>query len=54
MLAGVGSPPMDAISLLVVCMMAVGLGIPLVFVLLGSVYVCVRRRAAGTGYEPIN
>lgn len=54
MLAGVGSPPMDSISPLVVSMMAVGLGIPLAFVLLGTVYVCGRKKARSAGYEPIN
>lgn len=54
MLAGVGSPPMDSISPLVFTMMAVGLGIPMLFVLLGTVYVCVRKKAVSPGYEPIN
>lgn len=54
MLAGVGSPPMDSISPLVVVMMAVGLGVPLLFVLLGTVYICSRKKAVTTGYEPIN
>lgn len=54
MLAGVGSPPMDSISPLVVSMMAVGLGIPLAIVLLGTVYVCGRKKTETTGYEPIN
>lgn len=53
-LAGVGSPPMDSISPLIISMMAVGLGVPLLFVLLGSVYICVRKRAATTVYQPIN
>lgn len=53
-LAGVGSPPMDSISPLVISMMAVGLGVPLVFVLLGSVYVCARKRVVSTPYQPIN
>lgn len=53
-LAGVGSPPMDSISPLVISMMAVGLGVPLVFVLLGSVYVCTRKTVVATPYQPIN
>lgn len=53
-LAGVGSPPMDSISPLVISMMAVGLGVPLVFVLLGSVYVCARKKVVTTPYQPIN
>lgn len=51
---GVGSPPMDSISPLVISMMAVGLGVPLAFVLLGTVYICGQRKAVTTGYEPIN
>lgn len=54
MLAGVGTPPMDSISALVVSMMAVGLGVPLAFVLLGTVYVCGRKRARSAGYELVN
>ncbi|XP_056877045.1 glycosylated lysosomal membrane protein [Takifugu flavidus] len=54
LLAGVGSPPMDSISPLVISMMAVGLGVPLVFVLLGSVYVCTRKTVVTTPYQPIN
>lgn len=54
LLVGVGSPPMDSISPLVVGMMAVGLGVPLLFVLLGTAFVCSRKKAVTTGYEPIN
>lgn len=53
-LTGVGSPPMDSISPLVISMMAVGLGVPLVFVLLGSVYVCARKTVVTTAYKRIN
>lgn len=45
---------MDSISPLVISMMAVGLGVPLVFVLLGSVYVCTRKTVVATPYQPIN
>uniref|UniRef100_A0A3Q3WXA6 Glycosylated lysosomal membrane protein n=1 Tax=Mola mola TaxID=94237 RepID=A0A3Q3WXA6_MOLML len=53
-LVGSGTPPIDAISLLVVSMLAVGLGVPMVLLLLGGVCVCARKRAATTAYEPIN
>lgn len=51
---GSGTPPIDGISPLVVGVLAVGLGIPMVLLLLGGVCVCVRKRAATTSYEPIN
>lgn len=47
---------MDSFSPLVLSMMAVGLGTPLILLLVGGVYVCVRKRAAASTatYEPIN
>ncbi|GAA6231024.1 glycosylated lysosomal membrane protein [Lates japonicus] len=56
MLVGVGSPPVDSFSPLVVTIMAVGLGMPVVLLLLGGVWVCVKKRAVAstTAYEPIN
>ncbi|KAK9527061.1 hypothetical protein VZT92_015726 [Zoarces viviparus] len=51
-LLGAGSPPVDSFSPLVLAVMAVGLGTPMILLLLGGVCVCVRKRA--TGYEPIN
>ncbi|XP_042370923.1 glycosylated lysosomal membrane protein, partial [Plectropomus leopardus] len=55
-LVGSGSPPVDSFSPLVLTIMAVGLGTPMVLLLLGGVYVCVRKRtsATATAYEPIN
>ncbi|XP_023267654.1 glycosylated lysosomal membrane protein [Seriola lalandi dorsalis] len=55
-LVGVGSPPVDSFSPLVVAIMAVGLGTPVVVLLLGGLWVCIRKRAADstTAYEPIN
>ncbi|XP_008297248.1 glycosylated lysosomal membrane protein [Stegastes partitus] len=55
LLVGVGSPPVDFFSPLVIAIMAVGLGTPMILLLLGGVYVYVRKRAASTtAYEPIN
>uniref|UniRef100_A0A3P8TKC8 Glycosylated lysosomal membrane protein n=1 Tax=Amphiprion percula TaxID=161767 RepID=A0A3P8TKC8_AMPPE len=55
LLVGVGSPPVDFFSPLVISIMAVGLGTPMVLMLLGGVYVCIRKRTASTtAYEPIN
>ncbi|XP_062291798.1 glycosylated lysosomal membrane protein [Scomber scombrus] len=55
-LVGVGAPPMDTFSPLVLAIMAVGLGTPMILLLLGGVYVCIRKRAApsAAGYDPIN
>ncbi|XP_037651736.1 glycosylated lysosomal membrane protein [Sebastes umbrosus] len=55
-LLGSGSPPVDSFSPLVLAMMAVGLGTPMILLLLGGVCVCVRKRAAAsaTAYESIN
>ncbi|XP_053302754.1 glycosylated lysosomal membrane protein [Pleuronectes platessa] len=55
-LVGVGSPPVDSFSPLVVAIMAVGLGTPVVLLLLGGLWVCLSKKAADstTAYEPIN
>ncbi|XP_040909962.1 glycosylated lysosomal membrane protein [Toxotes jaculatrix] len=55
-LVGVGSPPVDSFSPLVVTIMAVGLGAPVLLLLLGGLWVCIRKSAADstTAYEPIN
>ncbi|KAJ8386477.1 hypothetical protein AAFF_G00169470 [Aldrovandia affinis] len=55
MLVGLGTPPVDSFSPLVIVIMAVGLGTPLILILLGGVYVCIRkRRTEPLAYEPIN
>ncbi|KAK5855540.1 hypothetical protein PBY51_005637 [Eleginops maclovinus] len=53
-LLGVGLPPMDSFSPAVLIMMAVGLGTPMILLLLGGVCVCIRKRASASSYEPIN
>ncbi|KAK2830978.1 hypothetical protein Q5P01_018909 [Channa striata] len=55
-LVGVGFPPVDSFSPLVITIMAVGLGAPLILLLLGGLWVCIRKRAVDstTNYEPIN
>ncbi|CAL8299552.1 unnamed protein product [Lota lota] len=55
-LAGIGDPPMDSFSPLVLSIMAVGLGTPLLILLLGGLFVCVRRHrlAEWQAYRPIN
>ncbi|XP_041810702.1 glycosylated lysosomal membrane protein [Chelmon rostratus] len=56
LLVGSGSPPVDSFSPLVLSTMAVGLGTPMILLLLGGVCVCARKRtvASATAYEPIN
>lgn len=51
--AGIGPPPVDFFSPLVLTTMAVGLGAPLIIVILGGVCICARRRGAAA-YKPIN
>ncbi|XP_039675637.1 glycosylated lysosomal membrane protein, partial [Perca fluviatilis] len=57
-LIGSGSPPVESFSPLVLAIMAVGLGTPMILLVLGGAYVCVRKRAAASAaalaYVPIN
>ncbi|XP_040928748.1 glycosylated lysosomal membrane protein isoform X2 [Betta splendens] len=55
-LVGIGSPPTDSFSPVVITIMAIGLGTPLVLVLLGGMWVCMRKRTMESTmtYEPIN
>ncbi|KAL0962286.1 hypothetical protein UPYG_G00338130 [Umbra pygmaea] len=54
-LIGLGSPPVDSFSPLVVAIMTVGLGTPLLIILVGSACVCVRKkRLQPQVYQPIN
>lgn len=56
LLMGVGSPPVESFSPLVIIIMAAGLGAPLVLMLVGGIVVCVRKKTAASSmaYEPIN
>ncbi|XP_051246871.1 glycosylated lysosomal membrane protein isoform X2 [Dicentrarchus labrax] len=55
LLVGSGSPPVDSFSPLVVSVMAVGLGTPMILLLLGGVFVLpAEEGAASATYEPIN
>lgn len=54
LLIGSGSPPADFLSPLVIVMMAIGLGVPLLLLMVGGVYVCIRKRVSPANYEPIN
>lgn len=54
-LIGMGEPPADAFSTLIIIIIAVGLGTPLAIIIVGGVFVCVRKRMShGSIYEPIN
>ncbi|KAL7381170.1 hypothetical protein ABVT39_001419 [Epinephelus coioides] len=55
-LVGTGSPPVDSFSPMVLAIMAAGLGTPMILLLVGGVFVCIRKRltASATAYEPIN
>ncbi|KAI4879076.1 hypothetical protein NFI96_014098, partial [Prochilodus magdalenae] len=53
-LTGMGTPPLDSFSALVIGIMAVGLCTPLALIIVGGVYVCIRKRREQHGYQPIN
>ncbi|CAG5127553.1 unnamed protein product [Candidula unifasciata] len=51
---GFGTPPQDAISMTVIVTIGAGLGLPVIILILGGVYTCVKkRRSKQTEYEPI-
>ncbi|KAJ0003784.1 hypothetical protein NQD34_008882 [Periophthalmus magnuspinnatus] len=56
LLVGVGEPPLDSFSVLVWSILAVGLGTPLLLLLVGGIWVCARKLSAHvhSAYEPIN
>ncbi|KAF4081772.1 hypothetical protein AMELA_G00165060 [Ameiurus melas] len=56
MLAGIGTPPSEFFSSLVIAIMAVGLGTPLLLLLVGGVVICIHKRNqdAFSQYESIN
>lgn len=56
LLVGVGAPPLDSFSPLVMSILAVGLGTPLLLLALGGSWLCLRKwtSPSATAYEPIN
>ncbi|MEQ2274238.1 hypothetical protein XENORESO_016943, partial [Xenotaenia resolanae] len=56
MLVGVGSPPVDSFSPMVIGIMTAGLGIPIVLLLVGGVYLFFmkKKETSEMAYEPIN
>ncbi|XP_031442002.1 glycosylated lysosomal membrane protein isoform X2 [Clupea harengus] len=54
-LVGLGPPPLDSFSPLVLTIMAVGLGTPLALILFGGAGACIFKKGQHPqGYEPIN
>ncbi|XP_077086301.1 glycosylated lysosomal membrane protein isoform X2 [Siphateles boraxobius] len=54
-LMGMGKPPADSFSTLIIIIIAVGLCTPLAIIIVGGVFVCVRKRMTRSSiYEPIN
>lgn len=54
-LMGMGNPPAESFSTLIIIIIAVGLGSPLAIIIVGGVFVCVRKRITRSSvYEPIN
>ncbi|XP_067281774.1 glycosylated lysosomal membrane protein [Pseudorasbora parva] len=54
-LMGLGEPPADSFSALIIIIIAIGLGTPLAIIIVGGVFVCIRKRMTrSSGYEPIN
>lgn len=61
---GYGIPPQDKVSLMVIIIISVGLGIPVVIIIFGGIYVCAKRRKelkvkhmhtfSGSSYDAIN
>ncbi|WAQ98923.1 GLMP-like protein [Mya arenaria] len=60
---GYGSPPADAISTVVIIIILAGLGLPIVIIIFGGIFVCMKKRSNrpdkqlkavnSTGYQPI-
>ncbi|XP_064608524.1 glycosylated lysosomal membrane protein-like [Liolophura sinensis] len=59
---GYGSPPIDSVSLLVIGIISAGLGLPVLIIMFGGIYVCVKKKKKGTttqvdvgpGYSSVN
>lgn len=49
---GYGTAPVEAISTTVIIIIAAGLGIPVVIIIFGGIYVCIRKRR--NGYQKID
>jgi hypothetical protein len=50
---GFGDPPQDRISFLIILIICIGLGIPVLLILAGCVYTCVRKFRHREGYTEI-
>uniref|UniRef100_A0A672JS28 Glycosylated lysosomal membrane protein n=1 Tax=Sinocyclocheilus grahami TaxID=75366 RepID=A0A672JS28_SINGR len=55
LLVGMGEPPADSFSTLIIIIITVGLGTPLAIIIVGGVFVWIRKRMSHSSvYEPIN
>lgn len=60
---GYGAPPADSVSTLVIIIISAGLGIPVIIIIFGGVFVCIKRRknkdprplqsVNGNSYQPL-
>ena len=50
---GLGEPPVDKISLGMILIIAIGLGIPMLILLLSFVWLAVKKRSRSSAYENI-
>ncbi|KAJ1081146.1 hypothetical protein NDU88_001329 [Pleurodeles waltl] len=53
-LIGIGSPPEESFSIMVICIMAVALGSPVLLLLVGGLVVFIWKKKHYSEYEPIN
>ncbi|XP_069463210.1 glycosylated lysosomal membrane protein [Ambystoma mexicanum] len=53
-LVGMGTPPVETFSILVICIMAVALGTPVVLLLVGGLIIFIWKKKRYSDYEPIN
>lgn len=61
---GYGVPPQDSVSTIVLIIISAGLGIPVVIIIFGGIFVCIKKRTAkpdkpllnvqSNGYQPIS
>ena len=51
---GYGQPPAEKVSLMIIIVISVGLGIPVILVIMGGIYICIRNhRIRKRGFEEL-
>ena len=50
---GYGKAPVESISTMVMIIIAAGLGLPVVIILFGGIYVCVKKAKKRNGYDEL-